>query len=256
VVVDEMMALAARAARAGADAIRAVGCGTVVATKGSVQNFVTDADLASEAAILAIIDAARPGDAVLAEESGERAGTSGVRWIIDPLDGTVNFARGSERFAVSVAAESGGQVVAATIHRPADDLALSLSRDGVIASAGTPGVADPVDVSAAVVSFAVPYDATARRRAYEVLAGVAPHVADLRNSGSTVCDLASVALGKLDGFIGFGQWPWDVAAGLRLVEAAGGANAVVRIDEWLDMLVAGGRRLVDSVTAAFGDSCA
>jgi myo-inositol-1(or 4)-monophosphatase len=103
VVVDEVMALAARAARAGADAIRAVRRDAVVTVKGPFREVVTDADLASEAAILEVIRAARPGDAVLAEESGESAGTSGVRWIVDPLDGTVNFIRGLDRFAVSVA---------------------------------------------------------------------------------------------------------------------------------------------------------
>jgi myo-inositol-1(or 4)-monophosphatase len=247
VLVHDVMALAARAARAGAEAVRAAGRGTVVATKGSVRELVTDADLASEAAILEVIRAARPGDAVLTEESGEQAGTSGVRWIVDPLDGTVNFVRGLDRFAVSVAAERGDRVIAAAVCRPIDDLTLSLSRVGVVASAGTPGVADPVSPSTAVVSFAVPYDAAGRRRAYEVLAAVAPRVVDLRNSGSSVCDLAAVALGELDGFIGFGQKPWDISAGLRLVEAAGGTGAVVRIANSLDMLVAGGRRLVGSV---------
>src|SRR5262249_9854004 len=145
-------------------------------------------------------------------------------WIVDPLDGTVNFTHGLDRYAVSVAAEScgSGRVAAAAIVRPATGSWLALCGNGV---AGSPGHirVTPRQACDALLSFAVPSQPEPRRAAYCLLATVVPHVQDLRNFGSTVCDLAAVAVGEIDGFISFDAHDWDVAAGIALVIASGGS---------------------------------
>lgn len=231
--------LSLRAARAGADAIRQArhrGFQTVH-KGGAAQDPVTTADHASERAILDLLARDRPQDAVLAEESGLSAGCSGLRWIVDPLDGTLNFSHGASRYAVSIAVAAGcdvgdgeGRVVAATILQPASGACLVLDADG--AHDGDAHVAVNRDAvpEHALVAFAVPNAPGPRRRAYQALVGLAPRVADLRNSGSTVCDLAAVATGELDAFVSFDPAAWDVAAGTALVEAGGGVSRRWRRD--------------------------
>ncbi len=236
------------AAAAGAEAINKINLPSAGRTeKGTAGEFVTDADLASEAAIIGVIHRYRPEDGILAEESGHRQGSTGVRWIVDPLDGTVNFARGLDQFAVSVAAECDGLIVAGAICQPKGALSLSVDGERCASNRGTVAVAVDTDPRRAVVSFAVPYDQRGRTDAYRHLARIAPQVGDLRNSGSTVCDLAAVTLGRLDGFIGFGQSAWDIAAGQRMVEVAGGVSVTVALSTGLQMTVAGGERLVAAV---------
>ncbi|MFI7079810.1 inositol monophosphatase family protein [Micromonospora sp. NPDC049903] len=234
--------LSVRAARAGADAIREV-CerGVRLSYKGgAAQNPVTTADHASERAILGLIARSRPQDAVLAEESGLTTGCSGLRWIVDPLDGTLNFSHGLSRYAVSIAVaadrggiggadgrgtDADGRVVAATILQPATGACLILGGDEVRDHQDAPVTVDRTAAPGhALVAFAVPNTPGPRRQAYRLLSLVAPHIADLRNSGSTVCDLAAVATGELDAFVSFDPAPWDIAAGTALIEATGGTS--------------------------------
>jgi myo-inositol-1(or 4)-monophosphatase len=240
--------LSLRAARAGAEAIREVvryGAVEAVFKDGTVGDPVTVADHASERAIRAVIARHRPHDAVLAEESGLTPGTSGLRWVIDPLDGTLNFSHGHSRYAVSVAVVAdpspgealGGHVLAATILRPATGGGLWL--DGAHVVCGTPGrpaaavkaaVNTAVRADRALVAFAVPNVPHRRHAAYRALAQIAARLGDLRNSGSTVCDLAAVTTGRFDAFLTFDPAPWDIAAGLALVQAAGGTSRRWRHD--------------------------
>ncbi|MDG4800358.1 inositol monophosphatase family protein [Micromonospora sp. WMMD980] len=229
--------LSLRAARAGADAIRQArhrGFQTVH-KGGAAQDPVTTADHASERAILDLLARDRPQDAVLAEESGLSAGCSGLRWIVDPLDGTLNFSHGASRYAVSIAVAAGcdvgeGRVVAATILQPASGACLVLDADGAHDGDARVAVNRDAVPAHALVAFAVPNAPGPRRRAYQALVGLAPRVADLRNSGSTVCDLAAVATGELDAFLSFDPAEWDVAAGAALVEAGGGVTRRWRRD--------------------------
>ncbi|WBB76127.1 inositol monophosphatase family protein [Micromonospora sp. WMMD1128] len=231
--------LSLRAARAGADAIRQTRHhGFRTAYKGgAAQDPVTTADHASERAILDLLARDRPQDAVLAEESGLSAGCSGLRWIVDPLDGTLNFSHGASRYAVSVAVAAGcdvgdgdGRVVAATVLQPASGAFLVLDGDGPHDGDAPVAVNREATPGHALVAFAVPNAPAPRRRAYQALVDLAPRVADLRNSGSTVCDLASVATGELDAFVSFDPAPWDIAAGTALVEAGGGVSRRWRRD--------------------------
>ncbi|GIJ80010.1 myo-inositol-1(or 4)-monophosphatase [Micromonospora phaseoli] len=239
---SDLQRLSLRAARAGAEAIRDVcGQGVELTYKdGAAQDPVTTADQASERAILDLIARDRPQDAVLAEESGFMTGCSGLRWIVDPLDGTLNFSHGLSRYAVSIAVAAdrrdtdspdgsapgaADRVVAATILQPATGTCLVLGDDGAHNGSESPLTVKPQAVPEhALVAFAVPNAPGPRRQAYQLLTLVAPRVADLRNTGSTVCDLATVATGELDAFVSFDPAPWDIAAGAALVEAAGGVS--------------------------------
>ena len=246
----DLQVLALEAARAGASAVTGFGTAQPVAYKRDGHaDPVTRADLASESAIRTLIARHRGDDAVLAEESGLSPGTSDVRWIIDPLDGTVNFTHGLRHYAVSVAAESvpSGEIVAAAVIQPARARWLTLGLYGVTGGPGRVGVTR-TPAERALVAFAVPNDRAGRRDAYRTLAGIAPHVQDLRNFGSTVCDLAAVATGEVDGFITFDPARWDVAAGIALVHAAGGASRRLVRDGGSQIVVAGGAVVVDRLS--------
>ncbi len=225
---------------------------TVGFKNGSWSDPVTSADLASERAIRAVIETHRRDDAILAEESGRRSGTSGLCWIIDPLDGTVNFARGLDRYAISIAVEStdDGRTVAAAVLQPATARWLALDADGIVASPARTGVNQNVEASRQLLAFAVPHGPAARGEAYRALAHLAARVQDLRNSGSTVCDLAAVATGELDGFVTFNPAPWDIAAGLAIVRAAGGRSRRWTGRGGLDVVVAGSDRVLETVADA------
>ncbi|WP_435055157.1 inositol monophosphatase family protein [Micromonospora aurantiaca (nom. illeg.)] len=251
--------LSLRAARAGADAIReARGRGFRTEHKGgAAQDPVTTADHASERAILGLLARDRPQDAVLAEESGASAGCSGLRWIVDPLDGTLNFSHGASRYAVSIAVATGcdvgdGQVVAATVLQPATGACLVLDDGGALDGDAPVAVNQGARPGHALVAFAVPNAPGPRRRAYQALVGVAPRVADLRNTGSTVCDLAAVARGELDAFVSFDPAPWDIAAGAALVEAAGGVSRRWRHDGF-EVFGTGAPAVVAALAGWLGD---
>lgn len=251
---DGLAGLALAAAGAGGQQILHLlgGAGTRARVKAADEHArdpVTAADLASDEAIRTVIGRRRPDDAWLTEESGARPGTSGLRWIVDPLDGTVNVTHGIPRFAVSVAVESEGDggVLAAAVVQPATGEWLVLDEGTVTASPGqAPGVTAR-EPGRALVAFAVPSPPAAREAAYTGLAAVARRVQDLRNLGSTVCDLAAVATGRLDGFLSVDPKPWDLAAGVALVEAAGGTSRRWRRSDGYCFLAAGGADVVDAL---------
>ncbi|MEO3755838.1 amino acid adenylation domain-containing protein [Streptomyces sp. B6B3] len=246
--------LALAAARAGADQVlarldvarerRAAG-----GRDRHDRDPVTAADLASDRAIRDALRAARPHDASLTEESGHQAGTSGLRWIVDPLDGTVNVTHGIDRCAVSVAVESerDGAALAAAVVLPLTGHWVAVADGVATSSLDRPVRVTDRDPGSALISFAVPSSAPARATAYRRLTELVGRVQDLRNLGSTVCDLAGVATGELDGFVTFDPKPWDVAAGVALVEAAGGGCQRWRLPEGHQVLVAGGPAVVAAV---------
>jgi myo-inositol-1(or 4)-monophosphatase len=188
---------------------------------------VTDADRAVERALRERIAAERPGDTVLGEEEGDEGGD--VRWIIDPIDGTVNYLYGLPDWAVSIAAEVDGEVVAGVVTVPTrgelytaarGEGAYLVHRDGsteqLRCNAGVP-------LERALIATGFGYFAQRRARQAEVLLGVLPRVRDIRRGGSAAVDLCSVASGRIDGYFERGPHEWDVAAGGLIVREAGGA---------------------------------
>lgn len=191
-------------------------------TKSSLTDLVTEADRAAERAIIEGVLAARPLDGILGEEGGERAGTSGVRWIVDPIDGTTNYVYDLPAYAVSIAAERAGVVVAGVVHDPRAGVTYAAHAGGGATRNGHPvRCSSLVDLATALVGTGFSYDAGRRRTQAELLLGVLPHVRDIRRMGSAALDLCAVATGTLDAYYEHGLNPWDLAAGWLIASEAG-----------------------------------
>ncbi len=230
----DLLDLACMAAvAAGGLLIRSGGRPEVVATKSSPTDVVTEADRAAETLIRELIGERRPGDRILGEEGGETGSPGAVRWIVDPLDGTVNYLYGLPDWAVSIAAEVDGTVVAGAVFVPRrDELFSSRLGGGAWLSSGALNVgdvADPVKLACntgvpldrALVATGFGYEAGRRLVQAEVLRAVLPRVRDIRRGGSAAVDLCSVASGTVDGYYERGVNLWDIAAGSLIAAEAG-----------------------------------
>lgn len=197
---------------------------TKVARKGNPIDLITEADSESEAAIIKTIQRAFPTHAVLAEESGPSEHHSEHRWIIDPLDGTTNFAHGFPAFAVSIAYERRGQVAFAVVFDAFHKQCFTARRGKGARLNGRPiRVSTDVSLGASLVGTGFPYDRRQRPRFYLCFwEKFMMRAQGIRRTGSAALDLATIASGRLDGFWEFGLKPWDVAAGALLVREAGG----------------------------------
>jgi myo-inositol-1(or 4)-monophosphatase len=209
----------------------------VVQTKSSPTDIVTEMDRRSEALITSRIRARRPGDTVLGEEGGQTAGGPAgpgqpdgspgrVRWIVDPLDGTVNYLYGLHDWAVSIAAEVDGTIVAGVVEVPRHgETFTAVAGQGAWLRRGEAEVAlhcpAGVPLGQALVGTGFGYDAGRRRVQGEVLAALLPYVRDIRRGGSASVDLCSVAAGRLDAFYERGLNYWDFAAGGLIAREAG-----------------------------------
>ena len=234
----ELRVVAADAARAaGALLLQRFGAAEAedVRTKSTPTDPVSEADLAAERAIREILGARRPGDAILGEEGGQSAGadTPGdspeLRWIVDPLDGTVNYLYGIGQWCVSVAVHDDDGALAGVVYDPLRDELFAAERDGVPTLNGQP-LERPVrdELATALVATGFSYDAAERERQAAVVGALLPRVRDVRRLGSAALDLAWTAAGRVDAYYERGGKPWDVAAGSLLCERAG--LAVRRIE--------------------------
>jgi myo-inositol-1(or 4)-monophosphatase len=193
-----------------------------VDTKSTVTDMVTEMDRASEALIEAEILGARPDDGILGEEGARRRGTSGVRWLVDPLDGTTNYLYGFPGFNVSIAAEADGEVVAGAVYDVVRAELFSAALDEGATCDGTPiRPSGANDLARALVGTGFAYDPAERERQAHVLVHVLPRVRDIRRQGAAALDLCSVAGGRLDAYYERGLAPWDLAAGGLIAREAG-----------------------------------
>lgn len=193
-----------------------------VGAKSTATDLVTDVDRATERWLVERIRSIRPGDGILGEEGGDRGGSTGVRWLLDPIDGTVNFVLGLPQYAVSVAAEVDGQVAAGAVCNPATGEMFRASRGGgaFLGSRRLVGPR-PVPLAKAVIGTGFGYDAAVRGRQAGVLVRLLPAVADVRRLGAAALDLCFVAAGRLDGYFEVGLNLWDYAAGGLIAAEAG-----------------------------------
>jgi myo-inositol-1(or 4)-monophosphatase len=193
------------------------------ATKTSKTDPVTRADFAAQRVIADMIAKARPGDALLGEEGLERPGDSGWQWIVDPLDGTVNYLYGRDEWAVSIAVrDRRGATVAAVVLAPALGRTYTAALGAGCRLNGRRVTVRPdVDLARSVIATGFSYDAATRAAQGRVLSHLLPSVADIRRSGSAALDLADVAGGRIDAFYENDLAPWDWAAGGLLATEAG-----------------------------------
>jgi myo-inositol-1(or 4)-monophosphatase len=197
-----------------------------VSSKSTPTDLVSEADLASERAIRALLAELRPADGFLGEEGDDVASSSGLRWVVDPLDGTVNFLFGIPQWCVSVAVQDGEGSLAGAIYDPCrGELFAGVRGEAptLTGPAGTRTLAPAMreDLSRAMVATGFAYDAKVRAVQAEVLAKVIPRVRDIRRFGSAALDLAWTAVGLYDAYFERTVKPWDIAAGTLLCEAVG-----------------------------------
>jgi myo-inositol-1(or 4)-monophosphatase len=224
-VTDALLSLAVAAAEeAGALLMECFGGpARGVDSKSTPTDLVSDADRDSEELILGLISKERPDDGVLAEEGGGRASTSGITWIVDPLDATVNYLFGIPHWCVSVAAADDDGALVGVVHNPNLGETFVAARGGGSHLNGRPiHVSDRTDLAGALVATGFSYDPRAREQQAAVVARVLPVVRDIRRAGSAALDLAALAAGRVDGFYEAPLEVWDKAAGVLLVIEAGG----------------------------------
>jgi myo-inositol-1(or 4)-monophosphatase len=188
-------------------------------------DFVSTADLRAERTIRTELTRARPGYGLLFEEGGGEAGTDPRhRWIVDPLDGTTNFLHGIPHFAISIALERDGEIVAGLVYDPTrDEMFWAEKGAGAYVNDRRLRVSARRNLGEAVIATGIPFRDRGDHPAYlATLSVVMARTSGVRRFGAAALDLAYVAAGRYDGFWEYGLSPWDVAAGLLLVREAGG----------------------------------
>lgn len=271
-MTEELLDLAERtAAEAGRllASWRAEGRPEVADTKSSPTDVVTKMDRAAETLITERIHAERPGDAVLGEEGGQAAPSqTGVRWVVDPLDGTVNYLYGLPEWGVSIAAEVDGEIVVGVVAAPALGQTFSARKGGGswLRRAGAepvqlPGGSggrllpvrlhcnDGVELDRALIATGFGYDAGRRKVQGEVVGALLPLIRDIRRAGSAAIDLCMVAAGRVDAFYERGLNYWDYAAGGLVAREAGAlVGGLSGRPESTSMTVAAGPALYSRLT--------
>jgi myo-inositol-1(or 4)-monophosphatase len=228
--VNADLDLAERAAHAAGDVLLGYygqapeGLGS----KSTDTDLVSDADREAERAIRDLLQTERPADGLLAEEGSHSEARSGRRWVVDPLDGTINFLYGFPAWAVSVALEDGAGVAAGVVHSPLHGETFSAVRGEGARLNGRPlRVRRPSGLDRAMVATGFSYEPARRAEQADVVARLLPRARDIRRAGAAALDLAWVAAGRVDAFYERGLMRWDRAAGELLIEEAGGAVAAL-----------------------------
>ena len=184
---------------------------------------MSDADREAERVIQELLTEERPEDGLLAEEGAHSEGTSGRRWIVDPLDGTVNFLYGFPVWGVSVALEDAEGMAVGVVYDPTRDETFRAVRgEGAELNGRKLRVREWRELRSALVATGFSYHPERRAAQAELIARMLPEVRDIRRAGAAALDLAWLAAGRVDGFLEHGLKPWDSAAGRLLVEEAGG----------------------------------
>ncbi len=224
--LDELLELACRLADEAGRLIRGSRGrrGLAVATKSSATDLVTEIDRAAEHAIVTGIRTARPHDAITGEEGASTSGSSGVRWIIDPVDGTTNFVFGHPNVAVSIAVEVDGVTAVGVVDAPLlGERFTAVLGEGAYLDGTRCRCTDVADLGTALVATGFGYVADRRARQAAVLTHVLPRVRDIRRGGSAAIDLCWVACGRVDAYYEEGLNEWDLAAGALIAREAGAA---------------------------------
>jgi myo-inositol-1(or 4)-monophosphatase len=223
--VNELAGLAERIAREAGAQLREAFSGGALATetKSSPTDLVSEADVAAEKLIRERLLAARPDDGMLGEEGSDTPGTSGLRWIVDPLDGTTNFLFGIPQWGVSIAVEDESGTLAGVVFDPMRDECWVAARDAQPTLNGEPlrRLERSGGLATALVATGFGYDADVRAAQAESVSRLLPRVRDIRRAGSCAIDLAWTAAGRYDAYYERGVKLWDIAAGELICATSG-----------------------------------
>lgn len=218
-------------------------------TKSSPTDLVTAMDWAAEQLVLNGLRRERPDDGVLAEESGSREGSGGVRWVVDPLDGTVNYYYGIPAYGVSIAAEVDGVVVAGAVYSALREVVYdAVLGGGARVDGATVRCTEVNDLALALVGTGFSYSAELRAAQGRVVGALLPRVRDIRRIGAAALDLCEVGGGHLDAFFEADLKPWDCAAGLLIATEAGARTGMVNTAHG-SVVVAAGPGVYDALVA-------
>lgn len=258
-VIAELTAIAERIARSAGELILdgRRSTVTVAATKSSAVDVVTAMDLASERLLRETLVELRPLDGILGEEQGTSAGSSDITWVVDPIDGTVNYLYGIPNYAVSVAAVSGPPdpatwtVLAGCVHAPALGATYTAGAGlGACRNGRAIRVNESRPLAMSLLGTGFGYTRSRRVVQAEVIAQLLPQVRDIRRSGSAALDLCAIAEGCLDLYFERGLRPWDLAAGALIATEAGASVLGLRSDRpGEELTIAGPREGVDTLRA-------
>lgn len=245
---NELLELARSTGDAAAELIvTKVGAAKTIDTKASNLDLVTEVDRASEELIVDRLLSLRPNDGILGEEGSSVTGTSGVDWVIDPIDGTTSFVYGLPGFSVSIAARWQGETVVGYVHAPIIGSRYAATLGGATThNDRTTTCSSITDLSSALVGTGFSPDHERRRRQGEHFKALIPNIRDIRRMGSAALDLASIAAGQLDAYFEVGLSEWDWAAGDLLVRESGG-QVIAERDE------ASGRAFIAAAAPGIAD---
>jgi myo-inositol-1(or 4)-monophosphatase len=220
---QELLAVAVEAADAAAVELlgRFGGRASGVRSKSTPTDLVSEADLAAERAIRDVLGRRRPADSILGEEGGA-TGSGDLRWVVDPLDGTINYLYGFPVFAVSVACEDGEGALAGVVLDPVREERFTATRSGPAVLNGTEIAGSGcTSLDRALVATGFAYDAGIRARQAEVVGRLLPRARDIRRAGAAAIDICWCACGRVDAYYERGLQPWDRAAGALIATRAG-----------------------------------
>lgn len=202
---------------------------SVADTKSSSTDVVTEVDRASEEHIRQLLLEARPDDSILGEEGDDHVGTSGVLWVVDPIDGTVNFLYGLPQYAISIAAEVDGQVVAGAVLDVVSGVEYAAARGEGSTKDGVPlRVRPPADLSHQLVLTGFSYRPDLRAAQAQQVSRMLPQVRDIRRMGSSALDICHVAEGAADAYVEEGSQRWDWSAAALVATEAGARFGLLR----------------------------
>lgn len=266
-LLTELRSVAHKTARAaGQEIVRLREAGVEVAhTKSSEVDIVTAADTAAEALIVASLRQARPHDGILGEEGHSLTGTTGITWVIDPIDGTVNYLYGIPAYCVSVAATvadasaygDGRRPIASAVYNPVTGEMFSAAEGhGATMNEAPIRVGDRTDLATSLVATGFGYTAERRAMQARVLQHIITEVRDIRRIGSAAYDLCLVASGRLDGYVEMGIQPWDWAGAALIATEAGALTQGItpQVPAGSNLFIAGNPSLVPQLQSLLADT--
>ncbi len=240
---DELVALALDIAKQAGRLLVDRPASWELTSKSTAIDIATQMDVASEKLIVNAILAARPDDGIIGEEGADRVSTSGYTWVIDPVDGTVNYFYGLPGWNISIAVKDSQGTVAGVVHAPTIDATWHATRGGGAFLNNLPiSCNEPIELNRALIATGFAYELKDRINQLDLVNQLVPKIRDIRRMGAAATDLCCVATGMVDGYIETGLKEWDLAAGALIATEAG---AVVTTHSWrgMELTVAGGAHL-------------
>lgn len=236
----ELLALALRIGKEAGEMLMNRPAELEVSTKSTAIDVVTQMDIRAEAFIVSELIAARPGDGIVGEEGADRITTTGITWVIDPIDGTVNYLYNLPGWNISIAAkDEQGQLIGVVTAPTINSTWWAVRGEGAFYNGAKIACNEPIEFNRALIGTGFQYDVAHRGEQIKHLAAMLPKVRDIRRNGAAAVDLCHVAMGALDGYYEHGLKEWDWAAAGLIATEAGARFALYGQAPYMMTLAAG-----------------